>query len=481
MEKNKDILFSVTLCLSAFFFFCLNLGHGLTENEYITWSMTGLSLTDLIENRLRAGHFPTYFLCMKYWAQAFGQSEAMLRLPSVLLTVGAAAVFYRLAADFFDRLTARYATVLFVLHASVVWTAQTARPYAGVLLCTLAAAWGLVRWWREGTLRWLALVALAAAAGFALQAAFFLAIAGLGVGCACGIASNRKKALAALGALLAPLVVLAFPTWLLAEKQSQYVWHGLNLKFAKGFLSLGTFWFGDLTRMLGSNSGYAALPIIGLLGWGAWKRLRESRAEGFPGPWIVFFWALIPWVVLVLASATFDKHTLGRGRYYMPALGGILLVTAAGASYWGARFGRKGRAFSFAFICLLLAPATVGWLIYPGGEQGLLVKEMVSAREATVFTGDNLVLGYELRDRQDLLIVNLLGHDYDQALAALDRAVPAGSAFWLLVYSRRDDPLDKLMENPPRGFVVTKRFEKKHARGALFKPANTAARSTPGT
>src|SRR5688500_4218083 len=66
-------------------------------DEAISWGRASLGLEDLLADSVQRKHLPTYFVLLKAW-MLVGDSEAMLRLPSVLFGTVSAVLAYFLGA-----------------------------------------------------------------------------------------------------------------------------------------------------------------------------------------------------------------------------------------------------------------------------------------------------------------------------------------------------------------------------------------------
>ena len=135
LHSNAILLF----CLAAFIpvhFFGIN-HHGFWGDETITASVSLMPLKELIANRLQAGHFPPYFILIKYWGEIFGTSEASLRFPSLLFMTTAFGGIWLFSRRYLAATPA--AALLFLLlfffNPTVFRLSQEARMY-GPLVCT---------------------------------------------------------------------------------------------------------------------------------------------------------------------------------------------------------------------------------------------------------------------------------------------------------------------------------------------------------
>lgn len=89
---------------------------------------------------------PPLFLCMERVAfLALGDSEAVMRLPVLLLGCLSLVMFALLARQVLDPIPAAVATGLFAVSDRLIWHATEVKPYAIDALVAVAVAWGYVR------------------------------------------------------------------------------------------------------------------------------------------------------------------------------------------------------------------------------------------------------------------------------------------------------------------------------------------------
>ncbi|WP_405492226.1 glycosyltransferase family 39 protein [Streptomyces sp. NBC_00096] len=139
----------------------------LWRDELASWNAAVRSTGDLIG---MLGHVDAvsglYYLLLHAWISVFGDSEAMLRMPSAIAMAGAAAFAVLTARTAFDRRTAVFTGLLFALLPSVTRYGQEARSYAFVVLAVTAATWLLLRALdRSSPARWAPYAVAVAAAG----------------------------------------------------------------------------------------------------------------------------------------------------------------------------------------------------------------------------------------------------------------------------------------------------------------------------
>lgn len=128
--RSDDGRFAVALLAGALGVRLLGLGtDDLWSDEVHTYEAVARPLSELVSERLSAGHFPIYFVMLKAWASLFGDGHLALRLPSALL--GTLLVVPSLSA--FRRLLgpseARWAAALLAFHPLWVELSREARMY----------------------------------------------------------------------------------------------------------------------------------------------------------------------------------------------------------------------------------------------------------------------------------------------------------------------------------------------------------------
>jgi hypothetical protein len=117
--------------------------HGFWYDETITGAVSYYSVGDIIRDRLSSGHFPTYFILLKFWGDLFGKSEVSLRIPSLLSMTGAFAALWLICRRYFTLIpeAAALALVLFFFHPTVFRLSQEARMYGPILCLTLFSSY----------------------------------------------------------------------------------------------------------------------------------------------------------------------------------------------------------------------------------------------------------------------------------------------------------------------------------------------------
>jgi mannosyltransferase len=147
-------------------------------DELGTWWVVKDGLGDTVDRALAFhGQSPLYYAIVWLARTIGGDSEAVLRLPSLIAAAISAVLLYRLARTLIGREAARLAVLAFAATQTLAFEASEARPYAMAVMAVIGATYALVRWLDDGH-RWsLAIVyALFAVAVVWLHYLFALAL-----------------------------------------------------------------------------------------------------------------------------------------------------------------------------------------------------------------------------------------------------------------------------------------------------------------
>jgi hypothetical protein len=133
-------------------------------DEATTWYQSQLPFGVMLDN-LRAtdvhppGHHALVWLC----ARAFGDSEVMLRLPSLIAGAATIPMLFVAGRAMYDRRVGMIAAALGAVAPIMVWYSEEARMYALLMLLAVVAVWAIYRAVETGRTRYWAVYALAAA------------------------------------------------------------------------------------------------------------------------------------------------------------------------------------------------------------------------------------------------------------------------------------------------------------------------------
>jgi len=122
-------------------------------DEAWSWFVSQQPIRFILEEGRSNIHPPFLHLVLKFWMVLFGDEVAVLRIPSLLASVGLVAGTYWLGRQLLSRHAALLAAFLLALSPHQVFYAQEARMYALVSALTLGAVLAYVRFLRrEGML-----------------------------------------------------------------------------------------------------------------------------------------------------------------------------------------------------------------------------------------------------------------------------------------------------------------------------------------
>jgi 4-amino-4-deoxy-L-arabinose transferase-like glycosyltransferase len=123
-------------------------------DELGTWWVVKDGLGDAVDRAFRFhGQSPLYYAIVWAFRTVGGNSEAVLRLPSLIAAAVSVVLLYRLARTLIGREAARLAVLVFAAGQVVAFEASEARPYAMATTAVIASTYVLVRWLDDGH-RW---------------------------------------------------------------------------------------------------------------------------------------------------------------------------------------------------------------------------------------------------------------------------------------------------------------------------------------
>jgi len=203
------------LFLVAGLLFALQLGHSsLFIDEVYSWRASRGSFGDMADAlRFTEVTPPLYYLILHGWMQiAGGDTEALLRLPSVVAGVGLVAAVYWLGHLVGGRTAGLIAAGLTTISPIVLLYSQQVRAYVWVMLALTIAVAAAIHAGRGRSWRWLLAAALASVSAVLLHYTALLVLAPLAVWLwrQPEIDARRRAVFAgAIGVTLAALVPLA--------------------------------------------------------------------------------------------------------------------------------------------------------------------------------------------------------------------------------------------------------------------------------
>lgn len=368
-------LFVVGALLVAFALRLHNLGvDSLWYDEAVSVSLAQRSTVDLIARTAGDIHPPGYYLLLHAWRAASAPTlrhglEFLYAWPSLAASLAGLALLCALGRRALGRPAALLAVILAALSPFQLWYAQEVRMYALAGALGLLCLWASLRWITDGSGRWLALLALASAAGMYVLYYFAFLLAGLTV-TALAISGSVRRFLAWLGALaVAALLYLPWAGIMLRQVTDPPVpaWRAPWASLAEALFSSVEASASPLAGQTLPNWGWLAAAAVVLLSLlFAWRAPATPRLRwGF----LAFLW-VGPLLILLL---TLGVTPLYHVRYLYPTSTVFPLIAAGALVPWmrgGSAVGGFGQG----------ARRGVGAYLAWGGFVALLVIEVASLR-----------------------------------------------------------------------------------------------------
>ncbi len=288
-------------------------------------------------------HPPFYWLLIRFWMQAFGNSVSAIRSLSVIFSILAFPALYWLCWELFGATAVGWIAIALVAVSPVhIFQAQNARPYSLWILLILVSSAALLRALRKGRkLDWVVYgIALALSLYTYLFSIFVLISHGVYVVIRQGL--RKSKGLSAY-LLTSGLVILIFSPWILvvllnfrtANEMTSWTGDPVDSKidliwsWVKNLADIFWFWNVQLGSLLSLTEplfvfsvGTALAVLVIYAFYFLWR--HSSKKE-----W-VFLFALTSVTILTLIGA--DLVLGGRrsalGRYVYPSVLGIQISVA---------------------------------------------------------------------------------------------------------------------------------------------------------
>jgi hypothetical protein len=319
----------------------------LWTDEIQTLHVLAFDGRSLVEQRLRAGHLPAYFVFERGWCSLFGASQTALRAPAALFGLAALVPAWSLLRRLAGERAAWWGTAILAFHPLLVELSREARMYSLLALVTLVVAdraAATLEGERPGASFWIA-VALAPLvhptwAFAALPLAAWVAYERRSLSPEARRAS-RAALVGVLASVAALVVALAF-----AHAQRQTLTRRPWSREAAVF-ALRIFTGSDLSLF------HAFLPCAAVVGiWSA--RLVPGFMSAAPRVRrFALAWALgVPAASLVAGAFGVPW---GPARYVQTAAIGFCVLAAVGCAAQSAKAGRQSRAPLIVLLCATIA------------------------------------------------------------------------------------------------------------------------------
>ncbi|MBN1680107.1 MAG: glycosyltransferase family 39 protein [Anaerolineae bacterium] len=308
------------------------------------WNDEGNSLrlaqrgvNDLIDAAGRDIHPPGYYLALKTWISAAGDSEFSLRALSAFEGVLTAAAVIALGRALFSRSAGLVAGLIVALSPFAVYYSQETRMYAQLGLLAAVGVWLCVRWVhaqdgdRSGW-RWALALALCNAAGLYTQYTYPFSMLAQGVIVVAWLVSRRsrpgtRRHTLAVFVALNVITLALFVPWLPTAWDQVTNWPrtGVDLALDEQLRTVFT-WitFGSTAHDL----GWGWLIAPGVLAGAALLGSRRRQAA------YMAVWAAIV-IGALFASGAYREANL---KFLLPAQAALSVLTGGGV--WGLWTGR---------------------------------------------------------------------------------------------------------------------------------------------
>jgi uncharacterized membrane protein len=264
----------------------------------------------------REGNMLVYYLFLRPWVHV-GDSEFMLRLPSVIFAVAAIPPIYLLGRELFGRLAGLIAAALLSVHMFHVFLSRQARSYSLLVFLLLLSAWSFVRFTQAPQRRFrLALYSVVSA--LAVYAHIFALLVLVSQWLTLLGARGRRIGWRRTAAALAFIFFLALPmlAFVLLKNKGQLDWvPALNAStFVDGIHAIagyGNLWLSALYAI------FATAAVV---------RAAQTNEEAFALR-VIESWLLFP----VLAMLLYSLHKpIFHSRFLVICVPALILLAARG-------------------------------------------------------------------------------------------------------------------------------------------------------
>jgi mannosyltransferase len=286
-------------------------------DEAVTLGVAHRSVDDIV--RLAGnidGVIAPYYLFMHFWIRLFGDSEAAMRIPSIVAIAAGVGLTTILGKRLFNERVGFLAGLILAIVPGISYYAQTARAYGFTLFAGALCSLALLRAFdRASRGRWIGYALTVTLMAYAHIAAAALLLAAHGVLAAlCWYRDRNRAALGWIVAVAGGLLPAAPLLWVGARE------HDRQLSWIPP-PTLGSF-FPQLGSLMYLDAGVAGL-LFGLALAARWPRRRNLV--------FVAVLAVLPQVVLVLAGL-FTNIWLPRYHFFALAFLALLAAVALARS-----------------------------------------------------------------------------------------------------------------------------------------------------
>ena len=178
-------------------------------DEILTqWIASAPTPAEVVQRTRTHSLGPVYYLLVHAVMRVVPDPTLATRGLSVVFGVACVAMVFAVGSALVDRSFGAVVCLIAALDTLIIHYAQEARPYTIALAGSLVAVWGLVRWRRGGTWRWLIVYTAGMAVLVGANYVFVLMVAPLGLFVLLAGATGRSRVRATSAFTLASLVAL---------------------------------------------------------------------------------------------------------------------------------------------------------------------------------------------------------------------------------------------------------------------------------
>ncbi len=329
-------------CLSVWF---LAVRAPLWTDETLSyWQIAG-GFKQIWSRSVQGNSFAAYAYILWLTQTLFGNSELVLRIPSILAMLAAVYVFYRCARELFTWDVSLIATMLFILPRGIAFAAIDVRPYPFALLVTNLTIFLFLRWMKTNRTMYAALFGIAAAGIFYFHYLFASILVALAVYYLLTRHSLLQKDIRQIGIALACFVIFLLPVL----PRLKYIY---QTRTTHSFAAAPQ--WTSLLQVLHPGKGQL-LVLVGVILFAAVARqLMLPRREALLKLVLCASLALVPMLCLYAISVTTSVHIF-IPRYLLVAVPGISLCWGWICSLIDSRALRGLFCFIFVALCLTQA------------------------------------------------------------------------------------------------------------------------------
>lgn len=432
MSGQRRVLLGVLFGLTIAFHWLPPLRESLWLDETVSYWIAAAPFREMLARAQTYQYSSVYFpLLWLVYRIDMGHSELLLRLPSVLAVLAAAAFLHRTARELFDREAGWLTAIAFASLQVVAFAASNARPYGFGLLMVTAAMFFHLRWLRgAGGLREGLLGVGLACAGVYFQPLLGLLLAVQAIGACAWLLAGRlswRDAIAAGAVAAALLVPDREAIASLFERREMLSW---------------------LPPPSPAALAAVFLPPLLLFGFSRWASAARAKAAAREAPearslcWLVLLWCVLPPLVL-LAVSLVTPTQLFSPRYY-GAAAPALAILAGSAIH---------RLRDFRTRLLVVAALAAGSIIWTDArdssfvdwrEQAAVVRSLALPETTPVLIHSQLIEAAQIDwledpERRQYLLAPLAPYPIEGRVIALpyDLRAPALVAYLDRVYRRQ--------------------------------------------